>query len=917
MKLPKLLIYKHIRTTLLSTGMFFVCFSVCAQNTTMPIGLESDTLLPTVTNTNTTPIVNNRPSDPQKTNQIEAEIHYKASDSIILQANGAAYLHGNTEITYQTITLQANFVRVKIDSSLVFARGTIAEDGTVTGEPIFSEGENSYNSRELRYNLRTRRGFIRHVVTQEGEGFIISEKTKKTPDNVFCIAGGKYTTCDNHDHPDFYLSISRGKVKPGDFIVTGPAHLVIAGVPLPIALPFGFFPFTSKYSSGVLMPRFTDESTRGFGLTNGGYYFALNDFMDLEILGDVYTRGTWAISATTNYIKRYRFRGNFSVSYREDVTGESGLPNYRRDPNLSIRWSHSQDPKASPNLSFSSSVNFTTSGYHRSNINSFYRPELNSQNTTSSSINFNARFPSIPSLSLNGGMLVSQRTRDSTINLSLPNLNVSFSRFFPFKRRNATGDERWYEKISMSYSGTFSNSIETKEHKLLTSSFARDWRNGFRHSIPVSATFNLFNYINITPNFNYQERWYFRSIDRSWNKAAQRVEEDTTSGFYRVYDFNMGVSASTKMYMFYIPNRAIFGDRIDRIRHVMTPTFSFSYLPDFADPRWGYYDTYTRSVRSTTQPDTYTDSEVTYSRFQGALFGVPGGGRSGSINFSLGNNIEMKVLNRNDTTGNNKFRVISLIESLNISGGYNLVADSMNWSNFGMSLRVRLTPTYTLSLSTSFDPYLFGLSPSGHPVRTNQLRWNHGKLPRFQGTGTSFNFTFNNDTFKRWFGRNNETAPSEAEQNDPQRNESLSDENEPPNGRNEPNNLPRSEYPQVSIPWSLSMSYSVRYQNTTFNRQTMEFDMGLTHNFNVNASISLTPNWRISGTSSYDFKARQFTYTNISVNRSLHCWSMSASFVPFGMFKSYNFHIGVNSSMLADLKYEKRSEHGVNKIVWY
>lgn len=861
----------------------------------------------------------------QSQTQIDDIIKYSAKDSIVLFANGTAFLHGDTEINYQSINLKADEVKVKIDSSQIDAKGTENEDGEVIGEPVFSEGENSYNSRELSYNLKTKKGFIRHVVTQEGEGYIISEKTKKTPDNLFCMADGKYTTCEDQDHPHFYLSISKGKVKPGEYVVTGPAHLVIADVPLPIAIPFGFFPFTSKYSSGVIMPNYTDEMTRGFGLTNGGYYFAINDYMDLELKGDIYTKGTWALSGATSYVKKYKFRGSFNISYREDVTGEKGFPDYNKANNMSIRWSHSQDQKANPNFTFSSSVNFSTSGYNRSNVNSYYRPELNSENTKSSSISFTKRFPNIPSLNLSGSVLINQRTKDSTINLSLPNINISYSRFYPLKRKNAVGKERWYEKIAMSYSGTFANSIDTKENKLLTSSFTRDWRNGMRHSIPVSASFNVLKYINISPSFNYNERWYLRSVTKSWDIDNQKEVKDTTDGFYRVFDFNMGVSASTKLYGFYIPIRSIFGDKIDRIRHVVTPSIGFGYTPDFGDSNWGYYSSYTRSVRSSSDPTTYIDSEVQYSRFEGSLYGTPGRGKSGNINFSLGNNLEMKLKNEKDTTGKEPFKKISLIDNFSLSGSYNLAADSMNWSNFSSSIRLKLPLNYSLSLSTSFDPYMFALTSSGNPVRVNQLRWNHGKFPRFQGTSTSFSYTFNNDTFNKLFGlKKDDTAQNQSEpKQDDIGNEHNTDDL--PNDENrQAVKKPKATiedddgYAKVTIPWSLNVNYSVRYGNTNvFNKEKMEYEMDFTHNFSISGSISLTSKWQISGNSSYDFKAKQFTYTSISVNRNLHCWSMSASIVPFGTYKSYNFHIGVNSSMLADLKYDKRSEYGVNNITWY
>lgn len=908
MSAHKTLYLKHLQATLVLLMLTFASIGLDAQNTN-----SADSV------TSVTP--------KKKSNAIDAQIVYSAQDSIVLFGNGTAFLHGTTEIKYRNIGLKADFIRVKIDSSLIYAQGTTDTLGTVTGEPVFSEGETEYNSKELKYNLRTKKGYIRHVVTEEGEGFIISDKTKKTPDDVFCIADGKYTTCENHDHPDFYLNITRGKVKPGKYIVTGPANLVVLDVPLPLAIPFGFFPFTDKYSSGVLMPSYTDEMTRGFGLTNGGYYFALNDYMDLELKGDIYTKGTWGVNATTNYVKRYKFRGSFAISYREDVTGEQGLPDYSKANNMSIRWSHSQDQKANPNFNFSSAVNFSTSGYNRSNINSYYKPELNSENTKSSSINFTKRFPELPSLSLSGSILVNQRTKDSTINLSLPNINVSYSRFYPFKRKKMIGKERWYEKIVMSYSGAFANSIDTKESKLLTSSFTRDWRNGVKHSIPVSANFNLLKYINISPNLNYTERWYFKSVEQSWDKTSQKLVKDTIDGFYRVFDYNLGVSASTKLYGYYIPIRSIFGDKVDRIRHMMTLNVGFGYRPDFGESKWGYWDSYTKSTNTTANPDVYKETQVSYTRFANSLYGVPGAGKSGAINFSLGNNVEMKIRNEKDTTGKEMFKKVSLIDNFTVSGNYNLAADSMRWSNFSTNLRLKLSKSYSLSLSAGFDPYIYGLNSSGKPVRINELRWNHGQIPKFLGTSTSYSYTFNNETFKKLFGKKGESeskikgngrgSDNQDENQDPTESSDNLENNERQRDDN-PKNSQTSDYAAVKIPWSISASYSIRYGNTNvFNYDKMDYNMDFTHNFSLNGSLTLTQNWRITANSTYDFKAKQFTYTSINVNRSLHCWSMSASIVPFGVYKSYNFHIGVNASMLSDLKWDKQSEYGVNNITWY
>ena len=889
--------------------------------------LKSDTI-----RNNKADSINLKTPKKQKSNQIDAEVSYKANDSIVFFGNGTGFLHGQTEIKYKTIELTADYVRVKLDSSLIYASGVADSTGVKVGNPVFKEGEKSYESKELAYNLKTKKGFIRQAVTQEGEGYIISDKTKRTEDESLCIAGGKYTTCDNHEHPDFYLSLSRGKVKPGEYIVTGPAHLVIADVPLPVALPFGFFPFTQKYSSGFIMPSYTNELTRGFGLTGVGWYFAINDYMDLELKGDIYTKGTWSMSAASTYVKKYKFRGNLNMSYREDVTGEKGIgDDYSVSKNFSIQWSHSQDAKANPNFTFSSSVNFSTSGYNRSNINAYYRPELNSENTKSSSVNFTKRFPNIPSLSITGSVMVSQQTKDSTMSITLPDISVNYSRFYPFKRKVAVGSERWYEKISMQYSGTMSNQLYNfKESQVLYSSLSRDWKNGIRHSIPVSATFNLFKYINISPSFNYTERWYFKSIDRSWDKDAQKVVTDTTSGFYRVWDYNMGVSASTKLYGFYIPIRSIFGDKVDRIRHVITPSIGFGYTPDFGDKKYGYWDSYVKSVRSTVDPNVYTDSEVRYSHFEGSRYGSPGSAtstKSGSINFSVQNNVEMKVRNDKDTTGTNPFKKISLIDNFSIGGNYNLAVDSMNWSNFSTSLRLRLTKSYSLNLSASFDPYMYGLNSGGNPVRINKLRWENGMFPRFQGTSTSYSYTINNETFTKLFGKKDDKTNKTGDKTEPG--------TEPAAGGAEPGvdlgetgvgktgdgkdktEVSEDGYAKVSLPWSVSLSYTVSYGNTTFNKTKMEYDMDFRHSLSMSGNISLTNNWRINFNPTFDINTMKFTYLSMSVNRSLHCWSMSANIVPFGAYKSYSFHLGVNSSMLADLKYDKQSEYGRNTINWY
>ena len=805
---------------------------------------------------------------------------------------------------------------MKSDSSTIYAVGvydTVTEEWK--GKPVFKDGNESYESGEITYNIKTQKGFIRNVVTQQGEGYIIAEKTKKVEGDEMMMAGGKYTTCDDHEHPHFYLRMTKAKVKPGDYIATGPAYLVVGDVPLPLAIPFGFFPFTQTYSSGLIMPTFGDEYERGLFLKGLGYYWAINDYMDLELTGDIYTKGTWAIYAKSRYIKRYKFNGNISIEYRSDVRGEKELPNYSKTNNFSIRWTHTQDSKANPYSTFSASVNFATSGYNQNSINNYYRPEINSANTTSSTINYTQRFPDSPwSIGINAS--VTQRTKDSTLSVTAPSLTVNMSSIYPFKRKKAVGKEKWYEKIKMSYSGAFTNSITCKENYFFRSNFAKDWQNKITHSIPISANFTLFKYLNVSPSINLSDKMYFQRVDQTWNEQENRLQRDTTQGFYNVFDFNVGVTLSTKLYGFYTPYRKWFGDKVDRFRHVLTPSISFTYHPDFGTPWWGYYGSYDQPVGTTVTDSLGNKTFVpkldengdpmklhqVYSRFPQ---GNAPNGAVGAIGFSLGNNIEMKIRDDRDTTGQKPYKVVSLIDNLSISGGYNFIADSMNWSNFNVNLRIKIPKVnYTINLSTSLDPYMYELNAAGTPVRTNKQYWHNGRFPHWSGTSTSLSYTFNNQTFKKLAERINKDKPQAP---------TDSTHTETPAKGKAPTFTP------TDIQWSLSVSHTLRYGNgSTFAYEKMYPKMEFTQNLSLNGTLNFGKGWKASATTSFDFKAKKFTYTNFSVTRDLHCWTMSASFVPFGPYKSYNFHIGVNASMLADLKYDKSSAESTNKKVnWW
>lgn len=878
------------------------------------------------------------PTAPKK-QPIDARVVYSSSDSLVMTGKGIAHMYGSGEVKYKALELTADYIRVCMDSSTIYACGVF--DSIVdewSGLPVFKDANDSYESKEITYNLKTQKGIIRHVVTEQGEGFLIADKTKKTEDNTLMLHGGKYTTCDDHDHPHFYLQMTKGKVQPKKNVVFGPAYLVVGEVPLPLAVPFGFFPFTDTYSSGIIMPNFGDDYTRGMYLQGLGYYFAINDYIDLEVKGDIYTRGTWAVSAASKYAKRYKFRGNLSMNYRWDVTGEKDMPDYNVSKNLSVQWTHTQDSKANPYNNFSASVNFKTSGYNRSNINSYYNVQANAENTTSSTVNYTQRFPDSP-WSISANMSITQRTKDSTLQVSLPNINVSMSRIYPFKRKVRVGKEKWYEKISLQYSGNFTNSITCKEDYFLQSNFVKDWQNGLKHTLSSSASFMLFKYISITPSVSFNDRMFFQRVDQRWDENEYEVKKDTVSGFYNVYDFNASVSMSTKLYGFYIPNRKIFGDKIDRFRHVMTPSLSFTYRPDFSNPMWakrygGFYGTYEKMLTTHDEAGNIVPKldenglpifeEVNYSRFREA----PGRGSSASLSFSLGNNLEMKLRNDKDTTGKEPYKVYSIIDNLSISGGYNFVADSMNWQNFSANLRIKIPKVnYTINLSGQFDPYMYTTTASGQHVRCNELYWNHGRFPHFLGTSTSFSYTFNNDVVKRWFERKEkkeDTASEESSQPtmDPLTGEIMDPTDVEDNARNrktEKDNVTDDGYLFAEIPWNLSVSYSLRYgAGSEWDEKRNYPKMEFRHNLSFSASIGLGKGWKASTSLSYDVKAKKMAYSSINVSRDLHCWSMSASFVPFGPYKSYTFHIGVNASMLKDLKYDKSSADATGRRVdWW
>lgn len=851
---------------------------------------------------------------------LEEPVSYSAKDSITFDyTNSRAHLFGGSQVNYQNLQLTADDISLSLDSSLVHASGRPDSTGAIQGKPLFKQGEDEYEPDRISYNFKTRKAFISNVYTQEGEGFMQSREGKRDSSGVMYVQNGKYTTCDA-EHPHFYVSLTRAKMHPGKNVIFGPAYLVVEDVPLPLAIPYGFFPFSSSYKSGFIMPTYGDETTRGFYLRDGGYYFAINDKVDLKVLGEFYTKGSWGLSAQTNYKKRYRFGGNFYFSYQNTKEGEKNMPDYSVSKSFKLTWSHRQDAKANPTQTFSASVNFATSSYERNNLTSMYNPESYTQSTRTSSVSYSKSFSKV-GLTLSGTFNLSQNMRDSSISVTLPTLSISQSRFNPFKRKKAAGQERWYEKIAMSYTGTLANSINTKEDKLFHSSLVKDWRNGMRHQVPISASFSVLNYINVTPSFTFTDRMYTHKVMQGWDTERQDVQRDTVYGFYNVYNYNMSISANTKLYGMYRPMPWFGGKKIAAILHVFTPTVSFSYAPDFSQSRFGFYDSYVKTDANGNV------STVRYSPFSGMMYGTVGQGMTGSVTMDVANNIEMKVRTDKDSTG---YRKISLIDELGGSLSYNMAAKRRPWSDLNLRARIKLTKKYTYSMNAVFATYAYEKDENGRVYVGDHTEWSRGRFGRFQGTAQNISYSISNETFRKLFGKKHRTTTSddeldeeldEDEETDPTMQNVDPDRKKGKTGANQESNgdVDEDGYLKFSLPWSINIGYGVTIRENAqgrFNDKRMRYPYKLSHTLNFSGNIRISEGWNINFSSGYDFNMHKLSMTTASLSRDLHCFQMSCSMV-ISPYTSYNFTFACKAGTLADaLKWKKQSSYSSN-IDWY
>ena len=782
-------------------------------------------------------------------------VKYDADDSVRFSIQEKkVYLYGNGFVKYLTTELRADYIELDMDKKLAMATGVPDSVGKLKGTPKFKDGGQEFESTELHYNFDTKKGYVTEIITQEGEGYIQGKTTKKMSDSVYCVKHGMYTTCDEHDHPHFGLNMSKAKMIKDKKIFVGFTNLELEGIPLPIFIPFGFFPITKKATSGIIMPTYGEERMRGFNLRGGGYYIYINDYIDMNITGDIYTNGSWGLQYATQYRKRYKFNGNLNFTISKNYVSEKGLPDYQESSDWSVRWTHTQDGKANPYSSFSASVDMSSANNNYYNANTV---DGIANQRKQSSISWSKKWPESP-FSLSGSFNHSQNSRDTSIAITLPNLSLRMTQIYPFRKKGKSGEMKWYDNIGVSYSAELRNSIQTKEDKLFKSSFERDWSNGFKHNIPISLQFKIAKDVTFTPSLSYNGYLNLKTIEKIWipdtsANGGQFITRDVPGlNYSHDYSASGSIGYTPTIYGMFMFKP---GCKVVAIRHMIRPSISASYTPAIK-PLGNYKKSYFDG-----------EKEVEYDIHEGLTYrpNTTGGKQSGSISFSLDNNVEMKVRNDKDTTGDEEFKKVKLLESFRLSTSYNPFADSMNFSNISISARTKiLNNKVDLNFSGTIDPYA---------IDTNNVRYNkyHGKLGRLTNATISTNFSFSADN-----GQNKEK-------------------------KNDLVGGFYDDYMDFDVPWNISISY-----NFTYSRPSPYRSPTISQIVNFSGDLSLTPKWKINFQSGYDIKNKEVTSTSFGVTRDLHCWEMTFNCMPFGQHQSYNFEIHVRSSLLRDLKLTKR-----------
>lgn len=817
---------------------------------------------------------------PPSPNALTSIVHYQASDSISFDINKRkAQLFTKGVIEYEGMELKADDIRVDFNDQMLYAQPVIDTNGKPKGQPYFKEGDAEYIADSISFNYVTKKGIITSVITQQGDGFLHGSRVKKMNDSVMYLNGGQYTTC-NYNHPHFAINFGHSKMIAGDKIFTGPAYVTIEDVPTPLIIPFAFFPMKHETTSGILMPSYGWMNNRGYYLKDGGYYWAINDNIDFALRGDLYTNLSWALDAKSNYYVRYRYKGNFNIRYgitKEGIPGDDAT--FSKYSDFKVTWRHDQDAKANPRSRFSANVNLQSRNYNKNTTNS--QDYFNS--TTTSSVSYTAQLGSM--FNLAASLNESYNVQTGLMNIKLPSISLSSTTFYPLRRKEASGSERWYEKLSMSYSFSAENNIRAQDSDLLKLSTLSKMQYGVQHSVPLSLSTKILKYFNWTNSANYSERWHWSTIRKSFDTMENKIVIDTVLGFRSNRDIAFSSSLTTRIYgMFnfkYGPVKAL--------RHVISPSVSFSYRPDFGKAELGWWQSVTDNSGYVTR----------YSIFEQSLYGGPSDGRSGAINFSVGNNLEMKVVDKKDTiTGTKK---VMLIENLSLSTSYDLAKDSLRWADISISGRTTLFKNLILNYSSSYTPYLIDSLGRKH----DQFVWEVSDkiLQKNNATWSAqISWNLNNNTFKQNAGGKIGTKPTGSQ--------IVAPIMQSPYNYNPA--LLMGTYADFTMPWNVSLGYTFshvsRYVAAQYN-----FSSSVIQTLSVSGNVELTKNWRVAVSTGYDFVNKGMSYTSLDIYRDLHCWEMRFNWVPFGYYKSWNFQINIKASSLKDVKYTKQQSYQDNQ----
>lgn len=847
---------------------------------------------------------------PLKKSGLDSKLEYYAKDSIRTdKKNEIMYLYGNARVKYEGLELDADFIRFNSREKTIFASGVKNEKGRYVGRPIFKTGtEGSSMADSLTYNTETGKGIVSGVFAEQEGGYFSGGKTKMQPDNEFHVSGTTYSTC-NLPEPHYGIHITKG-IATENHIITGPVYLEFERIPMPLGLPFAFFPKPNKKASGFILPTPGEDATRGFSLIGGGYYLAFNDYLDARLLGNIFTNGSYDLNLVSNYTKRYKYNGNLNLAYSSSRNGLEGTPQYEPQKNFHIGWTHSQNAQARPGTTFSASVNAGTSNYFTvSAANGTYDTQAMLQNTMSSSISYGKVFGN-GLFNLTSALTHSQETQNKTISLTLPQISLNMSTISPFVSKNSVGELKWYQRLTVGYSMQASNSVSTKENLLFASDGLRRFKNGFQHSVPVSLPFTVLKYLNFSSSVNYNERWYMQTINKRYirRSSSDSIAIDTLDGFKRAGEYSLSTGFSTKLYA--TKQFKNLGG-IKAIRHIITPTIGFSYKPDFSKSSYGYYKDqqyYVDDIRPGKSVPTgeyvkdYLGRIQKYSIFEQGIYGGPSSGEQASMNFSVDNNVELKVKSTKDTTGTGE-RKIAIIQGLTFSSSYNFVALEKKLAPISFSGRSQFTDKLGINFSGVFSPYAVDYVATTTGTGVNEITtyayqevdryvWKDGKLPRLTNFTFSFDYSLNPEALKK---RNKNMDNLKDQTNTQNRTQEQIDQlaaiSRDPNA-----------FVDFNIPWNFAFSYSFNYSNPLGVASTRS----LTNTLNFNGDFNLTPKWKVQFTSGYDFKAKNISQTSFSIYRDLHCWDLSASWVPFGLYQSYSIDIKVKASVLQDLKLSKR-----------